>query len=300
MKAQLGQVKQVKKLKRRATKISPRASSSKKSVRSEEVQQVLPPLQRRQKQDRSKADIFPLTSAAHELKTPLAVMIGYTDLLRTQVIGPLTERQRQVLDDMQQNASRLQRFIEDLLLLGAMEFGKDKLNLEADSINASVKEIFDYWAPRANEKSISYRFCPSANDPLVQFDSLKVQRVVSNLLENAIKYTPNGGAINLTISSCFWDRRKAQNQFLFGLDRKGDRKIENAVCISVSDTGPGIPPEHQQDIFLEFVRLPQSSRFGGTGLGLAIVRRLVEAHEGVIWVESQPDKGSKFSLLLPS
>ena len=91
--------------------------------------------------------------------------------------------------------------------------------------------------------------------------------------------------------------RKAQSEFLFNMQRRVDRKIENAVRIDVSDTGPGIAPEHHEDIFGDFVQLQGSSR--GTGLGLAIARRLVEAHRGVIWVESEPGKGSKFSVLLP-
>jgi signal transduction histidine kinase len=91
--------------------------------------------------------------------------------------------------------------------------------------------------------------------------------------------------------------RKAQSEFLFNMQRRVNRKIENAVRIDVSDTGPGISPEHHEDIFGDFVQLQGSSR--GTGLGLAIARRLVETHRGVIWVESEPGKGSKFSVLLP-
>jgi signal transduction histidine kinase len=81
------------------------------------------------------------------------------------------------------------------------------------------------------------------------------------------------------------------------VERKENRKIRNAVCLAVSDTGPGIAPEHHQDIFREFVQLPGASS-RGTGLGLAIARRLVEAHRGVIWVESELGKGSEFSVLL--
>ena len=128
-------------------------------------------------------------------------------------------------------------------------------------------------------------------------EALKLQHIVSNLIENALKHTPAQGAVTVTVTSCFWERRKAQSEFLFNLERKESRKMENAVRIDVSDTGPGIAAEHHDEIFEDFVQLPSGSA-RGTGLGLAIARRLVEAHGGVIWVESAPGKGSKFSVLL--
>ena len=101
----------------------------------------------------------------------------------------------------------------------------------------------------------------------------------------------------MQITPCFWERRKAQSEFLFNMERKSDRKIENAVRIDVTDTGKGIAPEYHRAIFLDFVQVPGTSS-RGTGLGLAIARRMVEAHGGLIWVESELGKGSKFSLLL--
>jgi two-component system phosphate regulon sensor histidine kinase PhoR len=124
-----------------------------------------------------------------------------------------------------------------------------------------------------------------------------LQHIVSNLIENALHYTPAGGEVVVSVTECFWDRRRQQTESLFGLERKVNRKIKNAVCLAVSDTGPGIAPEHYQEIFREFVQLPGASS-RGTGLGLAIARRLVEAHRGLIWVESELKKGSKFLVLL--
>ena len=264
-----------------------------------EVETVIPPPPATRKEQQVKQEMFPLISVAHELKTPLAVMMGYTDLLRGEHLGPVTERQREVLDQMQESGTRLRTFIDNLLLLAAFSADKTNLELEPEDLNESLKEIFDYWAPLARKKLIHYRFMPAIGNPQVQFDSLKLQHVISNLVENALKYTPSRGEVELKASTCFWDRRKAQNQFLFGLDRRVNRKIENAILIEVTDTGPGIPREHHEDIFLEFVRLQNSAQFRGTGLGLAIARRLVEAHGGVIWVKSQPGQGSNFSLLLP-
>ena len=260
---------------------------------------VIPPAPPVRKEQQVKQEMFPLISVAHELKTPLAVMMGYTDLLRGEHLGHITERQREVLDQMQESGTRLRTFIDNLLLLAALNADKSNLELEPDDLNEALKEIFEYWAPLARKKLIHYRFIPAFRNPQLQFDSLKLQHVISNLVENALKYTPSKGSVELKASTCFWDRRKAQNQFLFGLDRRVNKKIENAILIEVSDTGPGIPREHHEDIFLEFVRLQNSSQIRGTGLGLAIARRLVEAHGGLIWVKSEPGRGSNFSLLLP-
>jgi len=131
----------------------------------------------------------------------------------------------------------------------------------------------------------------------VAVDSLKLQHIVSNLIENALKFTASSGKVTVQVTPCFWERRKPQSEFLFNMERKVDRKIENAVRIDVSDTGKGIAPEYHRAIFLDFVQVPGTSS-RGTGLGLAIARRMVEAHGGLIWVESELGKGSKFSLLL--
>src|SRR5215472_3212428 len=281
---------------RRATTSTRRSQSSEITAPpySPEVETVIPPPPATRKEQQVKQEMFPLISVAHELKTPLAVMMGYTDLLRGEHLGPVTERQREVLDQMQESGTRLRTFIDNLLLLAAFSADKTNLELEPEDLNEALKEIFDYWAPLARKKLIHYRFMPAIGNPHVQFDSLKLQHVISNLVENALKYTPSRGEVELKASTCFWDRRKAQNQFLFGLDRRVNRKIENAILIEVTDTGPGIPREHHEDIFLEFVRLQNSAQFRGTGLGLAIARRLVEAHGGVIWVKSQPGQGSNF------
>lgn len=247
------------------------------------------------------AEFFPLVSAAHEFKTPLVVMLGYTELLRTGQLGAVNVKQEQVLGEIQESAQRLQKLIRDLLLLCELRSNENRggkhVRLQAVDVNEEIGGIFSYWAAAAKQKSLRYEFRKAAGVPRVQVDSLKLQHIVSNLIENALKFTPAGGEVVVSVSSCFWERRKAQSEFLFNMERKRNVKIENAVRIDVSDSGPGIPPEHHQDIFGDFVQLPAASS-RGTGLGLAIARRLVEANGGLIWVESEPGKGSIFSLLL--
>ena len=216
----------------------------------EVIETVIPPAPAIRKEQQVKQEMFPLISVAHELKTPLAVMMGYTDLLRGEHLGAITERQREVLDQMQESGTRLRTFIDNLLLLAAFSADKNHLELEPDNLNEALEEIFEYWAPLAAKKLIQYRFIPAPGNPQLQFDSLKLQHVISNLVENALKYTPPKGAVELKASTCFWDRRKAQNQFLFGLDRQTNKKIENAILIEVTDSGPGIPRERSRVLFI--------------------------------------------------
>ncbi|HEY6305878.1 MAG TPA: HAMP domain-containing sensor histidine kinase [Candidatus Angelobacter sp.] len=246
-------------------------------------------------------EFFPLVSAAHEFKTPLVVMLGYAELLRSGRLGGVNDRQREVLDEIQLSAQRLQNLIRDLLLLYELRAARDVLNgsleLATASVNDHVREIFHYWAPVARQKSMTYQLHLSPRPPRVKVEPLKLQHIISNLIENALKYSPDGAEVVVRVTPCFWDRREAQTEFLFNLERKASLKIENAVRIDVIDTGPGIPPGHHEDIFWDFVQLPGASS-RGTGLGLAIARRLSEAHGGALWVESEFGRGSRFSLLL--
>src|SRR6267154_342437 len=267
-----------------------------------EIEEVVPPERRRRQlrcgHEEVEPSAFPLVSAAHEFKTPLVVMLGYTDLLINGHLGAVNQRQKQVLGEIQEGAQRLQKLIQDLLLLQELKAGRGVAeNLESTSVDESVSEIFNYWSPTATQKRIRYQFNPSEGNERVRVEPLKLQHIISNLIENALKHTPAQGVITVSVTPCFWERRNAQSELLFNMERKESRKVENAVRIDVSDSGPGIAAEHHDEIFEDFIQLPSGSA-RGTGLGLAIARRLVEAHGGVIWVESALGNGSKFSVLL--
>lgn len=246
-------------------------------------------------------EFFPLLSAAHEFKTPLVVMLGYAELLHSGRLGGVNDRQREVVGEIQQSAMRLQKLIQDLLLLYELRAARSATKAELDfagaSVNDHIREIFDYWRPVARQKAMVYQLYLAPRPPRVSVEPLKLQHIVSNLIENALKYSPGGAQVIVNVTPCFWERRKAQTEFLFNFERKANVRIENAVRIDVTDTGPGIPADHHEDIFWDFVQLPGASS-RGTGLGLAIARRLTEAHGGVLWVESEPGRGSRFSLLL--
>jgi len=133
--------------------------------------------------------------------------------------------------------------------------------------------------------------------PQFRFDYQKVQQAVGNLLDNALKHTQAGSSVTLTAGSHFWERR-ASGEPAPQERRRRTTQVSNSVKISVTDTGRGIAPEFHQDIFEDFVRVDRTS--SGMGLGLAIAKRLVQAHSGKIWVDSEPGRGARFTILLPT
>src|SRR5271157_3059559 len=239
-----------------------------------------------------------LASAAHELKTPLAIMGGYLHLLLAQKLGPLNPRQMEVLTEMQANGVRLSNFVQNLLTYATLKVDRFEMQYEIGDINGCVREIAEVWAQRFQDKAIAFYFFPGEKLQPFPFDYYKVQHIVSNLLDNAMKYTPSSGTVWLHIEPYFWERRTIHRPA--AVERRNQRVNSPNCCrISVSDTGPGIAPEFQQEIFDEYFRLtPEGTRAEGYGLGLAIARRLVQAAGGKIWVESEPGNGSKFSFLV--
>lgn len=239
-----------------------------------------------------------LASAAHELKTPLAIMGGYLHLLLTEKLGPLSPRQIEVLTEMQANGVRLSNFIQNLLTYTSLKVDRLEMHYELGSINDCIREIAEVWAQRFHDKAIAFYFLPNEKLEQFPFDYYKVQHVVSNLLDNAMKYTPSSGTVWLHVDPYFWERRAVSRPPL--VERRKERVVGPNCCrISVADTGPGIAPEFQQEIFEEYFRLtPQGTRAEGYGLGLAIARRLVQSAGGKVWVESEPGTGSKFSFLV--
>ena len=248
-----------------------------------------------------------MASAAHDLKTPLCVISGYVDLLLAQKLGLISGKQRGVLEQMQVQGRHLHRVVEDLLTLGAMESQGIRCRFEVGDIPPCLVEIGEIWQPRFAERGLALFTLSNGRLPSFAFDAVKVQRVISNLLENATKYVPAGGSVTVQAELHLWERRvrdeDAENNAT-GHSRKERRlssgKNPNAIRIKVSDTGPGIAPEYHTEIFDEFFRLPEANNAtSGMGLGLSIAKRLVQASGGKIWVESEPGAGATFSIVLP-
>lgn len=243
-----------------------------------------------------------LATAAHDLRTPLAVIAGYVELLVNHKLGPLTEKQQTVLEDMQVSSTRLQRLVTDFLTFASLQTDVIPLrNEEPQDMNGCLQELSGFWLPRFQTKGVAFYYLANPNLEPFAFDYDKTQRVVSNLLENALKFTPPTGTVWLHAEPQLWERRNAHKPRSADERRKATLLMPNAVRVTVADTGSGIAPEYHQEIFGDFFQVPDSGvpDDAGMGLGLAIARRLVQAHGGKIWVESEPNCGCKFSFLLP-
>jgi len=237
-----------------------------------------------------------LASAAHELKTPLAVIKGYYDLLLAGSLGRLTEKQKDILEESKESCERLVRLVSMFLNYSALESGKLVLQLRENDLRDCLDEMAKRWAEAFQRKGVKLDVQLDPSIPTFRFDYQKVQQAAANLLDNSLKHTPAGGSVTLVAKPHFWERRVAeaapnQERRRFRLPRP------NSVEVSVMDSGAGIPAEHHQEIFEDFVRVDRNT--SGMGLGLAIAKRLVQAHRGKIWVESEAKKGSTFRFLLP-
>jgi signal transduction histidine kinase len=212
--------------------------------------------------------------AAHELRTPLAILIGYASVMTDEATGLDHDR----LDIINRNATRLGTLVDEMLDLSYLETGQVSLNIEEVVLSHVFQEAVFDMEHMARQKSIRIEVSVSDNFPPLLADRHKLELIVINLLSNAIKYTPDGGDI---WCEAWWE---------------GDKAL-----ISVRDTGIGIPPEDHDKIFERFYQVEDSltRQHGGIGLGLAIVKRLVELCQGQIWVESEIGKGSTFVVELP-
>jgi len=242
-----------------------------------------------------------LASAAHELKSPLAIIAGYADFLLGDNAGALNQQQRGILSEMQRSTLRLQRLIEGFLKFSVLQSGKVELKKELRDINQCIAEVITQWQVPYTARGTTVEFFPDATLEPIWFDNLKLQNILSNLLDNALKFTQPFGRVTVSTRTDHWERRKLTEERTIHLERRAPANVGGPDCvrIDVTDNGVGIPLEFHHEIFEEFRQVDQAGRTQGIGLGLAIARRLVEAHGGKILVNSTVGQGSTFSVLLP-
>ncbi len=214
-----------------------------------------------------------LNSISHELRTPIATIKGAASILSDPMARSSERARAELIGDIQSSADRLNRLVENLLDMSRLGSGRLHIKREwcdlSDLIGVAVKQ-FDECASRH-----PIHIKTEANLPLVQIDFVLMEQVIVNLLDNACHYTPDDSAITIAA-----------------------RVVEKEIEITVSDGGPGIPPELTERIFDKFYRLPGTTA-GGTGLGLSISRGLVEAHGGRLSADNLPEGGARFSIRLP-
>jgi len=228
-----------------------------------------------------------LTNMSHELRTPLNSIIGYTDLLLDRVDGDITGEQEDSLTKVSNNARDLLKLINDILDMSRIESGRVELDLKAVNLQDVIRKTVSSIESLISKRELIINTNFDERLPLVYADPDKVRQVVTNLLENAIKFTPKG---QITISA---------GPSGIGLERNQTPKFTE-VCIS--DTGIGIREEDIDKLFDKFRQLDLSSTrsYGGVGLGLSICKGLLEIQNGDIWVKSKYGEGSKFYFTLPA
>jgi len=217
-----------------------------------------------------------LSTMSHELRTPLNAVLGFSDLLADERYGTLNDRQQRYVTHIHTGGTHLLKLITDILDLSKIEAGRMELSREDVTVASAFAEVISGLYPLAEKKSQA--LLQRVEDNLhVRADAMRFKQVLTNLVANAIKFTPEGGRIELVA-----------------------RQVDDQVKVEVRDNGPGIPPEEQQRIFEAFFRLTETgSATEGTGLGLAITARLVELHGSKLGIESQPGEGACFHFSLP-
>jgi signal transduction histidine kinase len=222
--------------------------------------------------------------ASHELRTPLAAIKNAVQLMLQEKTGGINENQKRFLSMAERNINRLTNILNNLLDLSRIESGKTNLKFEELDIRNSIEFILSSLKTQADEKSIRLQMEIPEKLPSVYGDREKVEQILTNLVGNAIKFTPEGGEISVSAKP---------------FENEGNMDM---VAISVRDSGIGIPEDQLDRIFEKFHQVEDSLRRSivGAGLGLAIAKSLVEAHHGKIWAESEVGKGSIFTFTLPS
>ena len=225
---------------------------------------------------RAKSDF--LANMSHELRTPLNAIIGFSEILRDELIGPVNDEQKECVNDIRLSGQHLLEMINDILDLSKIEAGKMFLQLEEFAIVDAVEEVNTIINALARKKNIELMLKFQQNDT-IEADRIKVKQIFYNLLSNAVKFTPEGGKVTTHL-----------------------KVKSNTLHVKVIDTGIGIAEEDQMKLFASFTQIDtsKSRRYGGTGLGLALTQRLIELHGGEISVTSEEGKGSTFSFTMPT
>jgi signal transduction histidine kinase len=241
-----------------------------------------------------------LASATHELRTPVTVMKGYHRILLDGRLGELAPQQQEVLLESEQSCARLIKIINSLLDLSRIETGKLELSYQDYDLASNLNHVVAQMKEFSKRKQLSVVIKVEENLPSLRCDRDRINQVVTNLLENAIKFTQAGGKIYISAEPFCWDKSAGVGTNLADLQARCSNQA-NAVIIQVSDNGIGISPEHQQEIFDQFTQVASNQMDRtGLGLGLTITKRIIEAHGGRIWVDSQVNLGSRFTIMMPS
>ena len=245
--------------------------------------------------ERLKSEFISIVS--HELRTPLTSIKNSLEIMLSGKCGEVTEAYGKFLDMAKRNSQRLSGIINDLLDLSKIEAGKMDYHFKNTDINTVIAYVKSSIAVLAKNKSQQLVALEGKDLPQVYADSQRLEQVLTNLVSNAVKFTPEGKSI--TIKSEFIN--SSDIKYLEIFEESIGKLNGNYVMVSVSDEGIGISHENLLHVFDKFAQIENSlsRKVGGSGLGLPIAKQLIEAHKGAIWCDSKPDQGSTFSFVVP-
>jgi two-component system sensor histidine kinase GlrK len=260
---------------------------------------------RLQELDNLKKDF--ISNISHELRTPLTAIKESSYILYEEAIGGINQEQREFLAIIIEESKKLERYINDLLDLSRMEAGMMSYNYQSCDFAHIINHTILSLKPLIQKKEIQIETKIKNDVPPVMGDSARLEQLMTNLLNNALKFTSDGGMIRISVdrvalTSVLSKIKNTPFPLNPGISSSATTNNNQEVTmVSISDTGPGIRKEDRQKIFDKFYQINQDSDPGyqGSGLGLSIAKHIVEAHGGNIWVESEPGKGSTFHFILP-
>ena len=245
--------------------------------------------------ERLKSEFISIVS--HELRTPLTAIKNSLEICLSGKAGDVSSIMDNFLNMAQRNVTRLSGIINDLLDLSKVEAGKMDFKFEKANINTPVEFMKNTFDSVAKDKNIDLILEKDENLSLTYFDNQRIEQVMSNLISNAIKFTNENGKIVVKTENI--NEADIDKSLIFGVENPVFYK--HYVKISVKDSGIGIAPEDLKKVFDQFQQIenPLNRKNGGTGLGLPIAKQLIEAHRGFIWVESELNRGTTFSFVIP-
>lgn len=247
---------------------------------------VLSDLRNQKKLERLKADFNSMI--VHDLRSPLNIIQGYVDIVRTQVIGNITEEQAELLTIAKENVYKVLKLIDNFLIASKLEVGKFEIETEINSLNSLVETLAEHYKILSEKKNITLNMNLDENLPLLHFDKFRIEQVLTNFLSNAIKFTDEDGCI--TISTFL---KQSKNEI--------SKEVDLYAVVEVTDTGVGIPEGELKKVFNKYEQTEagKNASLKGTGLGLAISREILELHQGEVGVRSKLGEGSTFYFSLP-
>jgi two-component system sensor histidine kinase BarA len=257
-------------------------------------------VERMQEADRIKSNF--LATISHELRTPLTSVIGYSEMLLEGLAGPLNDEQREYVHTIMEKGDSLLQLISGILDVSRMESGSLQLRREPVDLRDVIGTAASALAPALKRKRLRLDVPGDGGEsPCVVGDRDKIRQILMNLLGNAIKFTPDGGQIQVAVEVGHLSREDESERF-GASGESGEHVLTPGVRMRVRDSGIGIAKEKQARIFEPFFQVDSSStrEYGGTGLGLTLVKNLVEAQGGRVWVESELGRGSIFTVTFPA